>query len=101
MGIVIERFLTIFRHLTSFYYMLREVFKGLLHRHYRKKTLKMTEIIKQMVETGVNSISLVFLVSLFFGLTLAMLTAYQLKQLNSEILVGALVGVSFTRELGP
>jgi phospholipid/cholesterol/gamma-HCH transport system permease protein len=90
-----------FRHLTSFYYMVKEVAKGFIRRRYRKKSLKIIEIVRQMMETGVNSISLVFLVSLFFGLTLAMLTAYQLKQLNSEILIGALVGVSFTRELGP
>ena len=59
------------------------------------------EIVKQMELTGVNSLSIVGFVSLFFGLTIAMLTSYQLEQVGSEMLLGGLIGVAFTRELGP
>jgi phospholipid/cholesterol/gamma-HCH transport system permease protein len=58
-------------------------------------------VLQQMEFIGVNSIPIVSFVSLFFGITLAMLTSYQLEKVGSELLVGGLVGVSFTRELGP
>ncbi len=58
-------------------------------------------VFQQMEFIGVNSIPIVSFVSLFFGLTLAMLTSYQLEKVGSELMVGGLVGVSFTRELGP
>ena len=54
-----------------------------------------------MQHTGVNSIPIVTFVCLFFGLTLAMLTSYQLEQVGSVLMLGGLVGISFTRELGP
>lgn len=62
---------------------------------------KSKEVFKQMQLTGINSIAIVSFVTLFFGLTLAMLTSYQLAQVGSSLLLGGLVGVSFTRELGP
>lgn len=51
--------------------------------------------------TGVGSIPLVSLVSLFIGFTMALLTGYQLQTFGQEQLVPALVGIAFTRELGP
>lgn len=51
--------------------------------------------------TGVGSIPLVALVSFFIGLTMALLTGYQLRTFGQEQLVPGLVGISFTRELGP
>jgi phospholipid/cholesterol/gamma-HCH transport system permease protein len=50
---------------------------------------------------GVGSIPLVAMVSFFLGLTMALLTGYQLQRFGTERLVPALVAISFTRELGP
>ena len=50
---------------------------------------------------GVESVPLVALVSFFLGLTMALLTGYQLQRFGTERLVPGLVAISFTRELGP
>lgn len=67
----------------------------------KPRRIRMKAVFRQMELIGFNSIPIVCFVSLFFGLTLAMLTSYQLEKLGSELLVGGLVGISFTRELGP
>jgi phospholipid/cholesterol/gamma-HCH transport system permease protein len=50
---------------------------------------------------GVGSVPLVGLVSFFLGLTMALLTGYQLQRFGTERLVPGLVSIAFTRELGP
>jgi phospholipid/cholesterol/gamma-HCH transport system permease protein len=50
---------------------------------------------------GVASVPLVGLVSFFLGLTMALLTGYQLQRFGTERLVPGLVAIAFTRELGP
>src|SRR3954469_24132977 len=50
---------------------------------------------------GVDSVPLVFLVSFFLGLTMALLTGYQLQRFGTERLIPGLVSIAFTRELGP
>jgi phospholipid/cholesterol/gamma-HCH transport system permease protein len=50
---------------------------------------------------GVDSIPLVALVSFFLGLTMALLTGYQLQRFGTERLIPGLVSIAFTRELGP
>ncbi|MEY2480709.1 MAG: phospholipid/cholesterol/gamma-HCH transport system permease protein [Verrucomicrobiota bacterium] len=50
---------------------------------------------------GVDSVPLVALVSFFLGLTMALLTGYQLQTFGTERLVPGLVAIAFTRELGP
>ncbi|HJX25703.1 MAG TPA: ABC transporter permease [Chthoniobacterales bacterium] len=50
---------------------------------------------------GVESVPLVGLVSFFLGLTMALLTGYQLARFGTERLVPGLVAIGFTRELGP
>jgi len=56
---------------------------------------------QQTDRVGVGSIPLVALVSFFIGLTMALLTGYQLRTFGQEQLVPALVTIAFTRELGP
>lgn len=56
---------------------------------------------QQTDRAGVGSIPLVSLVSLFLGLTMALLTGYQLRPYGQEELVPPLVAIAFTRELGP
>src|SRR3954462_4840636 len=50
---------------------------------------------------GVGSGPLVAMVSFFLGLTMALLTGYQLERFGTERLVPGLVSIAFTRELGP
>src|SRR3954462_11126179 len=50
---------------------------------------------------GVGSGPLVAMVSFFLGLTMALLTGYQLERFGTERLVPGLVAIAFTRELGP
>ena len=56
---------------------------------------------EQTDRAGVGSLPLVSLVSFFLGLTMALLTGYQLRTFGTERLVPGLVAVGFTRELGP
>ena len=55
----------------------------------------------QTDRTGVGSVPLVTLVSFFLGLTMALLTGYQLQKFGTERLVPTLIAIAFTRELGP
>jgi phospholipid/cholesterol/gamma-HCH transport system permease protein len=56
---------------------------------------------EQADRTGVGSVPLVALVSLFLGATMALLTGYVLRPYGQENLVPAAVAIGFTRELGP
>lgn len=56
---------------------------------------------EQTQRTGVGSVPLVAMVSFFLGLTMALLTGYQLRPYGTERLVPELVAVAFCRELGP
>jgi phospholipid/cholesterol/gamma-HCH transport system permease protein len=57
-------------------------------------------LFEQTARVGVGSVPLVALVSLFLGVTSALLVGYQLRRLGAEEQVPGFVAVSFTRELG-
>ena len=59
------------------------------------------EIFVQMFRIGVLSFPIVFLVSLFTGMVLALQSAYQLTKMNAQIYISSLVALSMVRELGP
>ncbi len=59
-----------------------------------------TRIMVQMVRIGTDTLPLTFLVSLFVGMVLVVQAADQLEQYTQEIL-GSIVGLSMTKELGP
>jgi phospholipid/cholesterol/gamma-HCH transport system permease protein len=63
--------------------------------------MRMTLFFSQTERAGVGSVPIVAMVSFFLGLTMALLTGYQLRPYGTERLVPGLVGISFTRELGP
>ena len=55
----------------------------------------------QCHRVGVGSVPMLVLLSLFIGLTMAMLTGYQLQFFGIVTLVPGVVSVSFTREMAP
>ncbi|MCB1195349.1 ABC transporter permease [bacterium] len=91
-----------FQHVTSFFYliwkMLGLVVQGFVHP---RKIFKLRHIAEQMLLTGLGSVPIVMLTSLLLGMTLAMLATYTLKDFGAEVWTAALVGVGFTRQLGP
>lgn len=83
----------------------RFVISGIYHTFiapfYGKKRPSWQETIHQMVVVGIDSSPIVFTILIFVGMILAMQTAYQLKRYGILDLVGDLVSVTITRELGP
>ena len=63
--------------------------------------MRLSALFQQTERAGVGSVPIVAMVSFFLGLTMALLTGYQLQPYGTERLVPGLVGISFTRELGP
>lgn len=63
--------------------------------------LRRRELFIQMYKIGVLSLPIVFLVSLFTGMVLALQSAYQLTKMNAQIYISSLVALSMVRELGP
>ena len=63
--------------------------------------LKVKQVLLQMQKTGVDSLPIVFLTSLFTGMVLALQSAYQMQRISAQIYIASLVALSVTRELGP
>jgi phospholipid/cholesterol/gamma-HCH transport system permease protein len=63
--------------------------------------LAINNITKQMLEVGVNSIPVVLITATFTGMVLALQTYTGFQRFNAESLVGTVVALSMTRELGP
>ena len=100
-GFIGRRAIILLRHLSSIYSLFQKTTYWFLFAPFKKKFVKSNHIFFQMVEIGVGSIPIVFLVSLFMGMVLAMQTAYQLQKMGALMYVGSLVAVSMTREIGP
>ncbi|MEA3188631.1 MAG: phospholipid/cholesterol/gamma-HCH transport system permease protein [Chthoniobacter sp.] len=98
----ITPFRKVLEHLSSVVWLLVETVQETLE-HMRRGRLPFRASIffEQTDRAGVGSIPLIALVSLFLGLTMALLTGYQLQSFGTERLVPGLVAVGFTRELGP
>jgi phospholipid/cholesterol/gamma-HCH transport system permease protein len=58
-------------------------------------------ILKQMEEVGVRSIPVVLITAISTGMVLALQSHTGFKRFNAESLVGTVVALSMTRELGP
>jgi phospholipid/cholesterol/gamma-HCH transport system permease protein len=58
-------------------------------------------LIKQMEEIGANSVPVVVVTALSTGMVLALQSHIGFKRFNAETLVGTVVALSMTRELGP
>ena len=59
------------------------------------------EILKQMEEVGVRSFPVVVITSAFTGMVLALQSFIGFKRFGAETMVGTVVALSMTRELGP
>ena len=66
-----------------------------------RRPFRASSFFRHTERAGVGSVPLVAMVSFFLGLTMALLTGYQLQRFGTERLVPGLVAISFTRELGP
>ncbi len=58
-------------------------------------------IVRQMLEVGVNSLPVVLITALFTGMVLALQSYTGFERFGAEGLVGTVVALSMTRELGP
>ena len=58
-------------------------------------------ITRQMLEVGVNSLPVVLITAVFTGMVLALQSYTGFKRFGAERLVGSVVALSMTRELGP
>lgn len=63
--------------------------------------LEITNIFKQMLEIGVRSVPVVVVTAIFTGMVFALQTYTGFKRFGAETLVGTVVAMSMTRELGP
>jgi phospholipid/cholesterol/gamma-HCH transport system permease protein len=57
--------------------------------------------LKQMMEIGVRSLPVVLVTALFTGMVLALQTYTGIKRFGAETMVGSVVALSMTREMGP
>jgi len=60
-----------------------------------------TELLAQMDELGMKSLSITGITALFTGMVLALQTAYSLEAFGGKQFVGRVVALSLVRELGP
>ena len=65
------------------------------------RPFKLDYIFKQMEFIGVRSLLVVVITGTFTGMVLALQSAYGFRKFGAEGLVGAIVALSMTRELGP
>ncbi len=99
---VVEIQRTFLREVGSVFWFIVNTFQESMERvQQRRVPFRAATFFSQTVRAGVDSVPLVGLVSFFLGLTMALLTGYQLQRFGTERLIPGLVSISFTRELGP
>lgn len=76
--------------------LLYSILKGLT-----RPPFDIRNVVKQMVEIGVNSLPVVLITAVFTGMVLALQSYTSFKRFGAEGLVGTVVALSMTRELGP
>lgn len=63
--------------------------------------LDLRNILKQLLEVGVRSTTVVLITAVFTGMVLALQSYTGFKRFNAEAMMGTVVALSMTRELGP
>jgi len=66
----------------------------------KRVPIRSEHLFLQGFRAGVASVPLVALISMFVGLTMALLTGYQLRKFGLVTLVPSVVAISYTREMG-
>ena len=90
------------REVGSMFWFIIQTFQETLERlRERRVPFRASSFFRHAERAGVDSVPLVALVSFFLGLTMALLTGYQLQRFGTERLIPGLVSIAFTRELGP
>jgi len=91
-----------FREVGSVFWLIVNTFEETFERiQHRRVPFSAASFFRHTERAGVDSVPLVGLVSFFLGLTMALLTGYQLQRFGTERLIPGLVAIAFTRELGP
>lgn len=90
------------REVGSVFWFIAHTFDESIDRVRRGRVpFRAASFFRHTERAGVESVPLVGLVSFFLGLTMALLTGYQLQRFGTERLIPGLVAIAFTRELGP
>jgi phospholipid/cholesterol/gamma-HCH transport system permease protein len=90
------------REVGSVFWLIVNTFEETFERiQHGRAPFRATSFFRHTERAGVDSVPLVGLVSFFLGLTMALLTGYQLQRFGTERLIPGLVAIAFTRELGP
>src|SRR5213082_390300 len=90
------------REVGSLFWFMVQTLEEMVERiRERRVPFHATSFFRHTERAGVGSVPLVGLVTFFLGLTMALLTGYQLQRFGTERLVPGLVAIAFTRELGP
>lgn len=84
-----------------FWFIIHTFTETLENMRRGRAPFKAASFFRHTERAGVGSVPLVAMVSFFLGLTMALLTGYQLERFGTERLVPGLVSIAFTRELGP
>jgi phospholipid/cholesterol/gamma-HCH transport system permease protein len=86
---------------SMFWFIIRTVGESMDRIRSGRAPFRAESFFRHTERAGVGSVPLVAMVSFFLGLTMALLTGYQLQRFGTERLVPGLVAIAFTRELGP
>jgi phospholipid/cholesterol/gamma-HCH transport system permease protein len=86
---------------SMFWFLINTVAETMAHMRRGRAPFRASSFFRHTERAGVGSVPLVAMVSFFLGLTMALLTGYQLERFGTERLVPGLVAIAFTRELGP
>ena len=86
---------------SMFWFIVNTIFETWDNVRRGRVPFRASSFFRHTERAGVGSVPLVAMVSFFLGLTMALLTGYQLERFGTERLVPGLVAIAFTRELGP
>ena len=91
----------LYRYFAGLYEMTAKAVYWTFVAPFRGRSLKWGYALHQMVLVGYNAIPIVFLISFFVGLILALQGAHELVRLGGAAFTMNLVAVAMTREIGP
>src|SRR6056297_2260869 len=69
--------------------------------YFKEAPRNVHSIFSQMYQVGVGTLPIAMLMALFVGMVLALQTGSELTQYGSQEAIGAIVGLSMVKELGP